>query len=218
MKMGRYAAPHGGLIDKQLIAQLPVSGFTQELLNGMQRPLVKYIAPGLEIIDDELVFSILLPELQNRIELESLDDPFPTFLLFASSTRVSNHTVREYDRHSAAYWKEKRLLDDRCGVYVGANSLDHADTISVVAPVGDADGTHMRFQEPYGLFGATLLDTKSEDITWACTPAPTYRLYQLVALWYYRVSSGKWKVGPDGIEGDVQDIWNAFPDGHIFSW
>jgi len=212
-----------GMVIEKLLDAYEVTGFARHVLPRMRDPGARYIAPGLRMFDETLA-AVALPVIKSRrLSRHSRDMPSDNFLLFQSDMQIEDQAIAPRYNYSAPDWKARMLLDDRCGIYIGAGYGDVHDTISIVAPktvneqereldrVSPLRETEIHFHEPYGWYSASLLDHEYELVASAVDGARGVQLYQFIALWYDEVKSGKWKVTEHGVEGSIGDHWAVIP-------
>ncbi|KAK8213589.1 hypothetical protein M8818_002892 [Zalaria obscura] len=209
-KLSQPRSKEVGLVSDILLDRLAIDNFTMSFLQQARKPAFVNIAPTLQIIDDDFL-ELVLPAIEDRVRRGLRDDEFPALLLFPSSVRIPeptvlNPTFRDYDRYLVTFWTDWRLLDNRCGIY-----LTSYTDVSIVAPATDDGVTQMRFIQPYGRFEATQLDMLELDLLDIVIPTRPFRLPQLLALWYDKVDSGAWEVGPQGVVGEIEDLWSILP-------
>ncbi|GAM88361.1 hypothetical protein ANO11243_063940 [Dothideomycetidae sp. 11243] len=201
-----------------LLDSMSISGLERALLPRMRRPDFTFIAPGIRIPDTEMFRATLTEAVRRRNAAEEPDPDNPhkdyAVLLFYADHPVANMTYRELDaRYTAPHWIEKYILDDKCGIYLGTWHAEmHADAVSLVAPRVQGNASYILFEQYSGIVSASLLHSKREQLAEAAGSYQPWRLYHMIARWYDLVVSGRWPVGPDGVEGSVEDIWDMMPD------
>ncbi|KAF2152033.1 hypothetical protein K461DRAFT_279565 [Myriangium duriaei CBS 260.36] len=219
-KMGRPLPPVAVMASDKLLDAANVTGFERLLLSRLRRPGFAFVAPGLRIPDETMFARTLEESSRRRVAAEAdpdveVDEVFMHYavLLFYADAGVANRTYRPLDeRHTARHWMEHFVLDDRCGVYlVTWYSDQYADAVSVVAPRTQGNRTEVLFEQYSGLVEGSLLNRENERLAEAAGGYQPLRLYHMIARWYDMVVSGKWKVGPEGIEGSPEDVWDMMP-------
>lgn len=200
------------------LEQARVEGFERDLLSRMRRPSLTFVAPGLRI-PDEAMFSSILLEASRRREASVIendeDERFADYatLLFYADEPVAKRSYHPRDEtHTAPYWISKFILEDRCGVYLGTwHSAQYADAVSLVAPRKDDGDAQVLFAQYSGVVGSTLLKPGVEYLADAAGSYQPMRLYHMIARWYDLVVTGRWTVGPDGVQGDIEQLWGMMP-------
>ncbi|KAG8631623.1 hypothetical protein KVT40_000763 [Elsinoe batatas] len=192
----------------EVVATLELGSWARALLPRLRRPTFQFVAPDLKLIDEEmLVKTSEYDRKRRRIKEHHWEhEKDPVTLLFYSDVRFSNLSWGAWDRQWVApYFAKHRVLDDRCGLYLG-NA--HEDKMSFILPGPDRDGEEIvvRFSDPHGRWRGQFLNATEELIHDAVHAYSPLRFRHLVASWADMVLSGRWSVESDGVHGDLQDV------------
>ncbi|KAF4553078.1 Hypothetical protein D9617_8g050910 [Elsinoe fawcettii] len=210
VKTGRMVSGPESMVSQEVVESLSLGIWARALLPRLRRPVFEFVAPGLKLADEQMLVKTSETDRKRRRikEHEWEDEREPVTLLFYSDTRFSNLSWAESDRRWVAPWFAKhRVLDDRCGIYMG-NADD--DSLSFIVPgtdrYGESDELVVRFKQPWGLFRGSLLNETEEVLFDAVHAGSSLRFHHLIAGWADHVLSGAWSVGVNGVEGDLDDL------------
>ncbi|TFK70435.1 hypothetical protein BDN72DRAFT_838955 [Pluteus cervinus] len=204
------------LVSAQKLAEWNVRGFAADFLSQARTPTFKYIAPGITLPSDDQ-FDLVMRQKYGTPERKKALNPsgdLETLLLFPSETKVSEETLSAHPRDY--------LFSNSAGVYLRPTK-EYADGFQFVTPFHLGKNGHLRrgnspmfnSQDPVDPYWSMEgLDVLYQHGSCPFLPKHHARLASLIQLWGINVRKEHFKVGPEGVEGDMEVYKLADTQGH----